>query len=90
MELKRRHEDLVVEVQTLGQQSKKVEDQHHAEVKNLAEEIQHYKVPSVSSCTSWCRYKFRGTAVTRIQCNWGTCVIFTDDAFLSSRKVMLH
>jgi len=80
MELKRRHEDLVVEVQTLGVQSKKVEDQHHAEVKNLAEEIQHYKVPSVSSWTSWCRYKFRGTAVTRIQWYWGTCVIFTDNA----------
>jgi len=55
MELKRRHEDLVVEVQTLGVQSKKVEDQHHAEVKNLAEEIQHYKVPSVSSWTCWCQ-----------------------------------
>lgn len=90
MELKRRHEDLVVEVQTLGVQSKKVEDQHHAEVKNLAEEIQHYKVPSISSWTCWCRYKFRGKVVTTIQCNWGTCVIIMDDAFLSSRKVMLH
>ena len=44
MELKRRHEELVSEVQTLGQQSKKAENQHQAKVNSLAEEIRHYKV----------------------------------------------
>ena len=44
MELKRRHEELASEVQTLGQQSKKAENQHQAKVNSLAEEIRHYKV----------------------------------------------
>ena len=44
MELKRRHEGLMSEVQALGQQSKDVASQHQAEVNHLSEEIQFYKV----------------------------------------------
>ena len=50
MELKRRHEELASEVQTLGQQSKKAENQHQAKVNSLAEEIRHYKVLNCLQC----------------------------------------
>ena len=44
MELKRRHENLASEVQTLEQKSREAKGHHQLELHRLAEEIRHYKV----------------------------------------------